>query len=391
MILTYQKPLCGKKIGIVFGSFAPLHQGHLDLIMQAKKECDGGCLVISCGYDGDKGEPLMPHYKRYRYVREFFADDNLVAVYAINDTEIGADEYPNGWDKWMEEFTRIWQHAVSGEIVEMDETFGAIRQEPSRIWYVGDENYYTDLRERYNEDAVLVDRTAENPISATMIRNNPIAHWDKISFPFRRIFSTNILICGTASEGKTTLVKDLGKYFNAPYSLEYAREYMKESCVSEWELDGSDYLAFLDGQYQLNKKLINSPANHGVFFADSDSMTTRMYAEYYSKDPALDLTEEEFSEIAVAADAITKKCRWDKIYLLAPHGIFVDDHTRYMACSGEDERSALFNILCDNIKSSGNWGKVTILDGGYWNNFKTIVNDVKGLIENGKNETISEK
>ena len=39
--------------------------------MQAKKENDGGCIVIVCGYNGDKGEPLMPHNKRYRYVREF--------------------------------------------------------------------------------------------------------------------------------------------------------------------------------------------------------------------------------------------------------------------------------------------------------------------------------
>ena len=32
----------------------------------------------------------MPLKRRYRYVREFFADDDLVAVYAIDDGEIGA-------------------------------------------------------------------------------------------------------------------------------------------------------------------------------------------------------------------------------------------------------------------------------------------------------------
>lgn len=134
----------------------------------------------------------------------------------------------------------------------------------------------------------------------------------------------------------------------------------------------------------MNKKLINSTSNQGIFFADSDSMTTRMYAEYYCKDPELELTEDEFKEIAVAADAITKKCKWDKIYLLCPHGVFIDDHTRYMGCSGTDERRELFEILCNNIKASGNWDKVTILDGGYWNNFKRIVEEVKEIIENGK-------
>lgn len=366
MIVTYQKPLKGKTVGIVFGTFAPLHQGHLDIIMRAKKECDGGCMVIVDGHDGDRGGEMMPLRKRYRYIREFFADDDLVAVYPIDETELNIPQYPNGWDGFMAEVERIYSQAAEGEAV----------------FYVSEQEYYDNLRNRGYE-VVMTDRQL-NPISATMIRQNPIKHWDKIAYPFRRVFSTNILICGTASEGKTTLVKDLGKYFNAPYSHEYARDYMEESSVSEWELDGADYFAFLDGQYRMNKQLINSPSNRGIFFADSDSMTTRMYAEFYCKDPELDLTEEEFKDIAVAADAITKKCRWDRIYVLCPKGVFVDDHTRYMGASNMDERHELFNILCRNLKASGNWDKVTILDGGYYNNFVTIVNDVKEIIENGK-------
>ena len=368
MIHTYQKPLINGDIGIVFGSFAPLHQGHLDLIMRAKKENKGGVLVIVCGHDGDKGEPLMPHSKRYRYVREFFADDELVAVYPINETELDISEYPNGWEKWLEEFEKIYAATTNNNI-----------NNHGRTWYVAEQDYYFYLKDK-NEDVVFVDRRT-NPISGTVIRKNPIDNWNKITFPFKRVFSKNILICGTASEGKTTLVKDLVKYFNTAYSHEYARDYMDESNVSEWELDGMDYLAFLDGQYRLNKKMINSPSNRGVFFADSDSMTTRMYAEYYCKDPELKLTEQEFVDIAFTADVITSKCHWDKIYLLCPQGEFVDDHSRYMACSGMTERQELFNIMCKNIKASGNWDKVVILNGGYWDNFKTIVKDVKEIMK----------
>jgi NadR type nicotinamide-nucleotide adenylyltransferase len=378
MIHSYQKPLSGKSVGVVFGSFAPLHQGHLDCIMRAKKENDGGAIVIVCGFDGDKGGEMMPLKRRYRYVRECFADDDLVAVYAIDDGEIGAEPYPNGWTKWLEEFENIWQKAVAKNYISEFEY-----NLPKRHWYVGDPNYAEDLKQR-NEEVTLLDRVVDNPICATMIRQNPIKHWDKITFPFRRLFSHNILICGTASEGKSTLTADLGKYFNAPYSYEYAREYMRESNVVDWELDGADYMAFLEGQYNLNRKLINSPGNHGIFFADSDSMVTRMYAEYYAKDNSCALTEDEFDHIAVMADAITTKCRWDKIFLLAPHGVFVDDHERYMAHSGMKERKELFEILCKNIKDSGNWDKVTILDGDYWNNFKNIVDYVKEIIENGK-------
>lgn len=362
---AYQKPLKGERVGVVFGSFAPLHQGHLDLIMQAKKQNDAGCIVIVCGYDGDKGEPLMPHKKRYRYVREFFADDDLVAVYSINDTELGIEHYPDGWEPWLNEFGRIYLKAT--------------KDFPLCVWYVGDEQYAEDLKKRERE-VVLVDRNGENPISATMIRQNPIKHWDKITFPFRRVFSHNILICGTASEGKTTLVQDLGKYFNAPYSHEWPRDYMEQSCVSDWELDGADYIAFLEGQYNLNKKLINSPANQGVFFADTDSMVTRMYAEFYAKDESCELTEEEFEKIAAVADELTRKSRWDKIFLLEPNGKFVDDHTRFMKHSGMAEREALCGLLVKAIKRSGNQDKVTVLKGGYWENFKTVADYVREVM-----------
>ena len=370
MLHSYQKPLRGD-VGVVFGSFAPLHQGHLDLIMRAKKENAGGCIVVSCGVEGDKGEPLMPHFKRYRYVREFFANDDLVAVYAINDTELGLAEYPNGWDGWLEEFERIFDKAV-------------VDKNCKRTWNVGDENYYTDLTER-NERAVLVDRVKDNPISGTMIRQNPIKYWDKITFPFKRIFSTNILITGTASEGKTTLVQDLGKYFNAPYSYEWARGYMRESCVADWELDGADFIAFLEGQYNLNKKLINSPANNGLFFSDTDSLVTKMYAEHYSKDATCVLTEEEFEKVAVVADELARKSRWDKIFLLAPSEGFVDDHERFMNHSDMSEREVLFEILCREIKKSGDWDKVTILKGNYYENFMTVVDYVKEVASHGKN------
>lgn len=373
MLHSYQKPLKGD-VGIVFGSFAPLHQGHLDLIYRAKKENSGGAIVIVCGYDGDKGEPLMPHSKRYRYVREFFADDDLVAVYAINDTEDMRPQYPNGWDSWMEEFEKIYDKAtVSGN-----------RNYCVRTWYVGDENYYNDLKAR-GEQAVLVNRTDVNPISATMIRQNPIKHWDKITFPFKRVFSTNILITGTASEGKSTMVTDLGKYFNAPHSHEWPRDYMEESCVSDWELDAADFLAFLDGQYRHNKECINSPGNHGVFFADTDSLVTNMYAQYYSKDASCVLTPEEYeNSIKPVAYEYARKSRWDKIFCVVPHGVFVDDHSRFMNHSGLKERQELFDILKQSLIDVGDWDKVTILDGDYYQNFMKIVEYVREIEEKGK-------
>ncbi len=43
-----------KKTAVVFGTFAPLHQGHIDLIQRAKRQCDQVWVVVS-GYEGDRG------------------------------------------------------------------------------------------------------------------------------------------------------------------------------------------------------------------------------------------------------------------------------------------------------------------------------------------------
>ena len=130
MIYTYQERLKGKQVGVVFGTFAPLHQGHLDVIMRAKKECDGGCVVIVDGRDGDRGGELMPLKKRYRYVREFFADDDLVAVYPIDESELGIEAYPNGWDKFMNKVEEIIERAT--HLCEA-------------VFYVSEEEYATHL------------------------------------------------------------------------------------------------------------------------------------------------------------------------------------------------------------------------------------------------------
>ena len=62
-----------KKVAICFGGYCPLHQGHMDVIMRAKKENDY-CIVIVCGYDNEpRGwEINLNLEERYNLIHDFF-------------------------------------------------------------------------------------------------------------------------------------------------------------------------------------------------------------------------------------------------------------------------------------------------------------------------------
>ena len=92
------------KVGITFGGYCPMHMGHLDLIMRAKKENDI-CYVVVCGYDGEeRGEKIgLTLNRRYSLVKQMFKDDEQIKVLKVNDTELGIDESmsESNWDIWL--------------------------------------------------------------------------------------------------------------------------------------------------------------------------------------------------------------------------------------------------------------------------------------------------
>ena len=72
-----RKQLSGKRIGIVFGTFAPMHVGHVDLIIKAKRANDNVLVIVSgSNTQEDRGTRAgLSLNRRFRYVREVFYDD----------------------------------------------------------------------------------------------------------------------------------------------------------------------------------------------------------------------------------------------------------------------------------------------------------------------------
>ena len=312
-----------EKVAVVFGTFAPLHQGHIDLIQRAKRQCNRVCVIVS-GYKGDRGEEVgLPLQKRFRYIREGFSNDELTQIYKLDETDL--PRYPLGWEPWLKAALETIQYNEAREEL---------------IFFVGEKTYQEELEAR-GFQAHLQER--QFGISGTLIRENPSKYWKYIAQPFRRQFTKKVLIMGSASNGKTTLAKDLARFYDAPVSLEYAREYQIRNNVRDDELTPKDYYYLLLGQYDQTSKLIDSSANRGLVIADTNSLVTKGYYDYYMEVEGQETSmTDTFDNLFVS---ILAKEKWDLILFVQPIGSYVNDGFRDMTMADDEIRNSFSNHL----------------------------------------------
>lgn len=356
------------KIGICFGGYCPMHRGHLDVIMKAKKQCDK-VIVVVCGYDNEpRGEEIgLDLNKRYNLVKLFFKNDEQILVIKINDTKLGIDESmcENNWKIWTSEVTRK-MHIVFPEIYKLNSDY--------KITYYVAEKLYVDYLHKLGEYVEYIPRI--NPISGTQVRKKPLKYFNQIISTFQPYFVKNILIIGTASEGKTTLVNDISRYFNIPKTEEYGRIYMEERNITDVDLIGNDFHQFISGQYDEYKKAVNN-AHNGVTIQDTDNLVTLMYAKAYVEDPNINISEKDYKALYQHAKSIQSYFNWDHIFVLIPNNPkFIDDGTRYMNQSSMKERKKNMSKL-DKLIEEFEYPKekITYLNGGEFETNFMIVKD----------------
>lgn len=350
-------------VGIIFGTFAPLHTGHIDLITKAKRENERVIVIVS-GYNDDRGDKIgLPVQKRFRYVREAFSQDKLVTVVKLDETNI--PRYPNGWTQWLNKVKEV----ANLEQIEDGKYIKESKNEDI-IFYVAEKEYEKELFQRgfnvsYNE--------RNFGISASKIRNNPQKYWNYISMPFRRHFTTKVLIVGSASNGKTTLATDLGRFYLAPVSYEYARQYEIESNVKDDELEPKDFFHFLLGQNKQTSDIIEGTSNNGLIIADTNSTVTAAYYDSYIRGID-DFEDTTFDKLYFS---LSRKEKWDAIIFVEPTGKYIDDGFRDMTMAEDKDREKFSTHLKLLIAKDFPQVPIYTIGGDYLKNYeesKKIIN-----------------
>lgn len=372
------------KVGICFGGYCPMHQGHLDVIMRAKKENDV-CFVVVCGYDNEprSWEINLNLDERHNLINNFFCNDEQIVVLKINDTELGIDESmsDHNWTVWQNKvkeliFGNVHWRGPYIKYQKIDEITSDI------TWYVAEPFYKTSIERNnvMNGKVILIDKL--NPVSGTLIRNNPIKYWNKISKPFKPYLCKNILILGTASEGKSTLVRDISNYFDIPHAWEYGRGYMEDRDMQDTDLTVDDFKEFLKGQISICNNF-RTQSKNGIFISDTDNCVTLMYAKAYSSNPEMQINEDDYKVLYNEAKRLHKnnKFKWNHIYVFPPSKNFVDDGSRYMGQASMEERNKNFEILQKLVQEFYPDVSKTYLNGSFLQNFNEVKNYINSLIE----------
>ena len=89
-----------------------------------------------------------------------------------------------------------------------------------------------------------------------------------------------VVLFGPESTGKTTLSRQLARYYNSVWVPEYAREYLQNKWNDERKTcEPKDLLPIAEGQMKLENELAQK--TNSVLICDTDLLETKVYSEAY--------------------------------------------------------------------------------------------------------------
>ncbi len=299
------------KRGFLLGKFMPPHAGHVALIDAARSLVDE-LTVLVCWLPDD----TIPGELRLAWMRELFPGCRVVGHGAPVPQEPGAS--PDFWP--------IWREIVRGA-----------HPEPIDYLFAG-EDYGAELAANVGGLFVplggRVLGQAADPLgglSASAVRADPGAHWDRLPRPVQRHYRRRVCLHGGESTGKSTLAAALAVRFGTIWVGEYGRSHCE---VHRGPLSRDDLL--LIGAAQDAMISAAEPWAGRLLIADTDPLMTAAWCEML---------------LGEIPPRLMSYGRADLYLLLEPDLPWVDDGTRFF--SGEDDRARFAAIVERVLEESG--------------------------------------
>ena len=263
--------------GLIIGKFYPPHRGHKYLIDTAVARCED-VTVIVCWKKGQE----ISGVERARWIQTVHP---TVHVKLLDDDRLTDDDSAG----WAESTLAILGFVP--DAVFTSEAYG---------------DAYASFMGCVH---VLVDKDRTHiPISATMVRSNPVQYAEFLEPCVRAYFAKRICVLGAESTGTTTLSKALAEHFHTTWVPEYGR------VVSEGKVFGDVHAAWRSDEFTAIARAQNAledtmaEASSGLVICDTNAFATSIWHERYmgSRSAAVDklAAERQYALTIVTGDEI---------------------------------------------------------------------------------------
>jgi len=335
-------------IGFLGGKFLPLHRGHMFAIMQASTMVDKLYVVLSSSVNRDSelcerdGVKFMPADVRMSWLGASVSNISNIEIINIIDDQWDADyDWEDGARKIRLAIPEKLTHVFSSES-EYNSKF---------------KKYYPEA-----QHIVLDESRLMVSISATDLRKHLYDHWDMLPETVRAFFVKKIVVVGTESCGKSTLVKKLASFYNTNYIHEvgkddYCIKYKNQLTVKMFDSIAMD-------QYRLIEK--KSLYSNKLLIIDTEAIVTQYYLNIY-KDCKSNLIDE-----------IIKAQSFDLMLYLEPDVKWIDDGLRMFS---EDSKRKIENERLKKMFLSYGYNNLTFIKGSYEQRFKDSIEIINKLMK----------
>lgn len=251
--------------GLMIGKFAPVTNGHLTAFGMALMKCHTLNVLVCIDHLHDPKDCLLNAQQRIDAVkRECARISERIKVSVIDCTSFPYEKESN------EEISKYWAPILHKMFPGVKTLFGS---EP-----------YVEMIAKHWPDCLGVNHEILDinrkmtPISATQIRQDPMAHWNHIPSTVKPFYTKNVLVLGAESCGKTTMTKELANIMQAPMVPEMYRSIYNNKGM---DFVPSDLVDVANAQHKASHEAARHVFNKGLVLHDTCCEITCMYLEEY--------------------------------------------------------------------------------------------------------------